>query len=59
MAGFRWLCGRFCCATASVVVDGRVNQNGAKGAKFKRLRRFLWRYAALVGWSAGQHDTRL
>ena len=35
MAGFRRLCGRFRC------VAGPTAQNGAEGAKFKRLRR-LW-----------------
>ena len=35
MAGFRRLCGRFRC------VAGPIAQNGAEGAKFKRLRR-LW-----------------
>lgn len=35
MAGFRRLCGRFRCVAAPTA------QNGAEGAKFKRLRR-LW-----------------
>ena len=34
MAGFRRLCGRFRCVAAT------MTQNGAEGAKFKRLRRF-------------------
>ena len=35
MAGFRRLCDHFCC------VVGRMSQNSAEDAKFKRLRR-LW-----------------
>lgn len=34
MAGFRQLCGRFCC------VDDRMSQRGAESAKFSRLRRY-------------------
>lgn len=52
MAGFRRLCGRFCC------VGGRMSQNGAEGAKFKRLRR-LWGFVPVVGGVGERQELRV
>ena len=46
MAGFRRLCGCFCC------VGGRMSQNSAEGAKFKCLRHF--EAGVPVGWHDGK-----
>ena len=53
MAGFRRLCGCFCC------VGGGMSRNEAEGAKIKRLRRFWGHCAALMVWSAEHHGTHL
>ena len=49
MAGFRRLCGRFCC------VGGKISQNEAEGTKFKRFR-CLWD-VVLLWWYSRQGDT--